>query len=85
MSQDIVKGWLKAHPKKTYTVQELGKHLGLNKSIFANCRKMIEQINKGLEKDIKYKSYYDEYGIYRGKIFWFEVIPKSNKKGGNKK
>ena len=72
MSIELVRDWLRAHPGREYSIQELGKHLKIQQSIFANCRTIVFLIKKGLETEIKYRTFEDEYGIWRGKVFWIK-------------
>ena len=42
MSQEMIIDWLKSHPNRGYTAEELRLHLGLTTSIYANLKKLRE-------------------------------------------
>ena len=79
MSIELVRDWLRAHPGREYSIQELGKHLKIRQSIFANCRTIVVSIKKGLETEIKYRTFEDQWGVWRGKVFYIEKRKNNGK------
>jgi len=55
LSKEDIKNLLKSEKGEIFTIERIGFFLEQDRSIFVNCRKLKEEIDKKIEKDIKYE------------------------------
>jgi len=70
MSKESIKNLLKSQKGEVFTIERIAFFLKQDRSIFVNCRKLKEEIDKNIELNIKYEK------IDGRTYFWFSPETK---------
>ena len=71
MSQAEIKKWLKSHPDRKYTAEQLSRLLKITLIVVhQNLKRLRDSLDSGRDTDIKYDIYY--YQNRAVKRYWYE-------------